>query len=402
MSLYHVIEHTIDASHIREFARATSNSQAETLRLAVKQYVPKDNPHPRKGDLTIIAAHANGFVKEVYEPLWDDFYHEARRRQLRIRGIWILDAAWQGQSGLLNEGRLGNDPSWFDLSRDIIHMINLFRPPPPLLAVGHSFGACALTHASFLHPRLFAGLVLLEPVIGYFDSKPSHIVKGPAGRSIRRRDRWPSRRAAADSFQRSPFYQSWDPRVLDRWIEHGLCPVPGTEADVMLTTSKHQEVFTYLRPSWDAYDVDGNRIIHPEKVPDLDTTLHPNVRTFPFYRAESALTFAHLAELRSAVLYVIGGKSETSPPDLCDERTAATGTRGGASVKSVTNPHYGHLLPMEDPGYCAAEAAEFAAQIIRRWSADEDEFEQWTRLKPLEKTTVGDDFLKHLDLKPKI
>ncbi|KYK54975.1 hypothetical protein DCS_06936 [Drechmeria coniospora] len=396
MSLYHVIEHTIDASHIREFARATSNSQAETLRLAVKQYVPKDNPHPRKGDLTIIAAHANGFVKVRFSFLspWSSSSPSSSSFSSRP-----LHLPFPPPPFFLFFLHL---PSWFDLSRDIIHMINLFRPPPPLLAVGHSFGACALTHASFLHPRLFAGLVLLEPVIGYFDSKPSHIVKGPAGRSIRRRDRWPSRRAAADSFQRSPFYQSWDPRVLDRWIEHGLCPVPGTEADVMLTTSKHQEVFTYLRPSWDAYDVDGNRIIHPEKVPDLDTTLHPNVRTFPFYRAESALTFAHLAELRSAVLYIIGGKSETSPPDLCDERTAATGTRGGASVKSVTNPHYGHLLPMEDPGYCAAEAAEFAAQIIRRWSADEDEFEQWTRLKPLEKTTVGDDFLKHLDLKPKI
>ncbi len=33
------------------------------LHLAVKQYIPKSNPNPRPGDVTIIAAHANGFVK---------------------------------------------------------------------------------------------------------------------------------------------------------------------------------------------------------------------------------------------------------------------------------------------------------------------------------------------------
>lgn len=63
MSAFDVIEHTAVASHIREFPRATAESQDETLRLAVKQYVPKDNRRPRKGDLTVIGAHANGFPK---------------------------------------------------------------------------------------------------------------------------------------------------------------------------------------------------------------------------------------------------------------------------------------------------------------------------------------------------
>jgi hypothetical protein len=62
-SPYHIQEHTIAASHIREYARATSESQEEELSLSVKQYTPKGNPNPQHGDITIIAAHANGFPK---------------------------------------------------------------------------------------------------------------------------------------------------------------------------------------------------------------------------------------------------------------------------------------------------------------------------------------------------
>lgn len=56
-------EHTIEASHIREYARATAHSQDEKLYLSVKQYTPKDNQNPQKGDVTIIGGHANGFPK---------------------------------------------------------------------------------------------------------------------------------------------------------------------------------------------------------------------------------------------------------------------------------------------------------------------------------------------------
>jgi hypothetical protein len=62
-SVYDVKEHTISASHIREYARATQTSQDEELYLHVKQYTPKDNPTPQHGDITIIGAHANGFPK---------------------------------------------------------------------------------------------------------------------------------------------------------------------------------------------------------------------------------------------------------------------------------------------------------------------------------------------------
>lgn len=58
-----VKEHVVPGQHIREYAHATANAQEEVLHLAVKQYIPRNNQHPKPGDLTIVAAHANGLPK---------------------------------------------------------------------------------------------------------------------------------------------------------------------------------------------------------------------------------------------------------------------------------------------------------------------------------------------------
>lgn len=60
---FRVVEHTVDCHHSREYATATANGDADRPKLAVKQYIPLDNPNPQPGDVTIIAAHANGFPK---------------------------------------------------------------------------------------------------------------------------------------------------------------------------------------------------------------------------------------------------------------------------------------------------------------------------------------------------
>jgi hypothetical protein len=62
-SLFRIVEHVVPAQHIREYPGATANDQEEPLNLAVKQYIPLDNPNPQPGDVTILAAHANGFPK---------------------------------------------------------------------------------------------------------------------------------------------------------------------------------------------------------------------------------------------------------------------------------------------------------------------------------------------------
>jgi hypothetical protein len=61
--VFRVIEHIVPCQYIREYPGANTNGQADGLRLAVKQYIPVDNLSPQAGDVTILAAHANGFTK---------------------------------------------------------------------------------------------------------------------------------------------------------------------------------------------------------------------------------------------------------------------------------------------------------------------------------------------------
>lgn len=68
-TLFHVKDHIIDGQHIREYPNATAHSQDDILQVVVRQYTPKNNPTPQKGDITIIATHANGFVKVAAPPL---------------------------------------------------------------------------------------------------------------------------------------------------------------------------------------------------------------------------------------------------------------------------------------------------------------------------------------------
>lgn len=65
-SIFEIKEHALECQHIREYARATANSQEDVLQLAIKQYIPLDNREPQAGDITIIGTTANGFPKVCY------------------------------------------------------------------------------------------------------------------------------------------------------------------------------------------------------------------------------------------------------------------------------------------------------------------------------------------------
>ncbi|KAK4038619.1 peroxisomal membrane protein LPX1 [Parachaetomium inaequale] len=385
---FRVVEHTVNCSHSREYATATANGDADRPRLAVKQYIPLDNPSPQPGDVTIIAAHANAFPKELYEPLWDDLHTRTAQSGIRIRSIWIADMWNQGQSGVLNEKILGNDPSWWDHTRDLMNLINQKRDemPHPLVGIGHSMGGAQLTLLALSNPRLLRSLVLLDPVIQETNSGI-----GPAIASTNRRDVWDSRAAAAAKFAQSRFYQAWDPRVLDLWVAHGLRDVPtelypsssssdGTTDDtrVTLTTTKHQEVFTFLRPTYrrggDLRDRDASIIDKGRE--------EGKQPKYPFYRPEPLYAFNKLPELRPSVLYVFGETSDMSGPEARRakmERTGAgLGGSGGAAegrVKEVVLD-CGHLVAMERVPQCAEAIVGFLGGEWEVWRREQRAFEE--------------------------
>lgn len=296
--------------------------------------------------------------------------------------------------------------------------------PRPLVGIGHSFGGSILVALSLLHPRLLTSLVLLDSVVSRFASNASSTFDtGPIAMSAFRRDVWPGgREEAREAFAKNTkYYGAWDPRVFEAWLRFGLREMPtrlypDKDADgtaekgsasavaVTLTTTKHQECFTFLRPSWPGYDSTGTVIVDRTKVPDLDPALAAaNFPTYPFYRPEPPALLAQLPHVRPGVLWVNGLRSQVSPEWLRRERTATTGVGAGGSggiaagrVKEVSLD-VGHLIPMERPTECA----DLAAQWIRddalvQWRREEDELSRWRAKSTEEKERLTDDCLRWL------
>ncbi|KAI1434750.1 Alpha/beta hydrolase family-domain-containing protein [Xylaria sp. CBS 124048] len=428
---FHIKEHIVPGQHIREWPRATANSQEEVLNLHVKQYTPKDNPSPQPGDVTILAAHANGFPKELYEALWVDLHAQSQSEGgFRIRGIWIADVSHQGYSGELNEAKLGDDPAWHDHSRDLLHLTNVFRAemPRPIIGIGHSFGANILTQLALMHPRLLTSLVLLDPTI--LDRASVVEKPGPVSATARlstfRRDVWPSRQEAVEWFRRSPFYSSWDPRVLEAWNKHAIRDLPtfihpeqpnSDTPSVTLRTTKHQEVFTFVRPLWPyiattppsttSTGKPAYTVSKPD-APDYDPNEHRNeAEPKPFYRSESGTVHRSLPAVRPTVFFMHGSTSDISLPSFraARLRTCGIGPGGSGGVKAgrvaeVVIEGRGHLFPMEVPAETAAHAVRWIRQEIARWRAEQEAYEAWTRLPARDKTTIGPAFIEKIGPRP--
>jgi pimeloyl-ACP methyl ester carboxylesterase len=302
--------------------------------------------------------------------------------------------------------------------------------PRPLIGIGHSMGGCNLVNLSLMHPRLFTTLILIDPVIQRVPSKAGNV--GPAKASTMRRDKWPSRKAAEASFNRSKFYQAWDPRVLDLWVKYGLrdCPTyihpdvtaasgvlpalsadpssatihpaKGSEVEVTLTTTKHQEVFSFMRPNYPTpeFPDPGN---HPNPIthPDVDPNGGPND---PFYRPEPIATFHRLPFLRPSVQYIFGDQSFLSAPLLKADKLANTGTGVGGSggakagrVQEYTFKGVGHLIPMEIVGETADVCRDWLVPELERWRAIEAaEKEAWALVPRKEKGVLSKEYVAYM------
>lgn len=302
-------------------------------------------------------------------------------------------------------------------------MVNHFRDQMtrPLVGVGHSMGGFHITNLALLHARLFTSVILIDPVIQRIISSEGNYL--PAAASARRRDLWPSREAARMAFAKSKFYQTWDPRVLELWIQHGLRDLPTqlypsandksditstststseTGCPVTLKTTKHQEVLTFMRANFEseanpAPTSKPNPLTHP----DVDTALHP---ISPFYRPEAQILFTRLPFLRPSALYIFGTNSNLSKPALRADKVAVTGVGVGGSggskagrVKHVVLDA-GHLIPMEKVVETAQSCADWISSELSRWREDESVVGEMRRAVPSDKKALmSEDFIRHVD-----
>lgn len=200
-----------------------------------------------------------------------------------------------------------------------------------------------------------------------------------------RRDIWPSEAVAKAQLEKSFFFRSWEPRVFDRLIKYGLRTTPTlvypeSKGEFTLTTTKHQESWTFLRSNFDPQPVsedDGSPAAHMDRllIPDLDAR---SVGTNLFHRAEAGITEANLPIVRPSVLYIFAGQSNLSPPHSQKLKMETTGVgiggSGGAKagqVSSVLFPSAGHLLPFEKVAETAESVGGWLGTRIAQFRKDE-------------------------------
>lgn len=152
-SPFTIIPHTIPASYPRDYPCAIANED-EDLFLEVKQYIPDQQIHSTSGRgtedkainddaVTIIAAGGVGFIKELYEPLFEEVLSKAERAGFSIRVIWMAEPVNIGASAMRNHTNLGCDPSLWDHSRDLWAMVNYLRREmvQPIMRIGPFHGS---------------------------------------------------------------------------------------------------------------------------------------------------------------------------------------------------------------------------------------------------------------------
>jgi pimeloyl-ACP methyl ester carboxylesterase len=156
-----------------------------------------------------VFVHATGFCKELWLPV--------------VAAIEEIDGPTN--TVLVDQrGHGHNAPhpgpfDWHSVAMDIVETLE--RTSGPVVGIGHSSGGAALARAEILRPGSFSRLVLIEPIIfpGPYERRDIPFALG----AERRRRSFPSREAARLRFASGPF-ASWDPTVLDLYLDNGFEP----------------------------------------------------------------------------------------------------------------------------------------------------------------------------------
>ncbi|KAJ7159495.1 Alpha/beta hydrolase fold-1 [Mycena filopes] len=217
--------------------------------------------------LTLIFGHATGFHKETVEPALDDLYALLQQNgatessaRPKIREAWSIECPNHGEAALLNEATLrwGYEPvfPWQEYGRGIHAFlaglgtgVDVDFSQRRLVLIGHSFAATAMALALTYHPPLKPEqLILLEPMCVRPESHTA-VTKFLRDGSEKRRDIWASREEAYALFKARRPWKNWDERVLRKYVEHALTPLPSLEypdkEGVTLQCTRKQETASY-------------------------------------------------------------------------------------------------------------------------------------------------------------
>ncbi|RPD54846.1 alpha/beta-hydrolase [Lentinus tigrinus ALCF2SS1-7] len=297
------------------------------LNLVAKRYVAED--HNPDG-VTLIFFHCTGSHKEVFEPIIPDLLalkHPVEGKPI-VREAWLLDNPAHGDASVYNDEALKRQEAGFTVEEwcecfKILYASGAFEGHT-LIPIGHSVGATAIilaTMPSALPPISFKSLILVEPSLITRAAWDEHLeqqefaLKTVSTMITKRRDTWKSRADARAYFEARIPWGSWDPRILDLFVQHALREVTVEEngqpvKKVTLCCTRLQEYTQYTNTE--------PHFVAADRVGTLD---------------------------RSVAVHVILGEREDVVPEYCHDSVLEL--RPVASLQKV--PDAGHFVVQENP-----------------------------------------------------
>jgi len=185
--------------------------------------------------------HANGFCAALWALVAETLHPHFR--------VVAMDARGHGDSSRPE----GADAfRWDRFSDDLLAVANTLAPEAPggrvALGLGHSFGGTAMIGAASRAPERFGRLVVVDPVV--LPPPSAMLPSGARGRGSqlaegarRRRAVFGSRAEARAHWSSRTFFDAWDPRAIDLFVQEGLRERPDGQVELKCAPEVEATVF---------------------------------------------------------------------------------------------------------------------------------------------------------------
>jgi len=166
-------------------------------------------------------AHANGFPPGTYRKLIEGLAERHHVVSMNARPLWP-------------DSKPGKLRDWSLFAEDLCEEFDR-RGVRGIVGVGHSLGAVTSLLAAASDPGLFSAVVAVDPLIltgahslfwgtvkGLGLGGRISLVRG----ARRRRELWSDRGEARTTYSSKKVFSSWDPEVLDDYLDAGMLDLP--------------------------------------------------------------------------------------------------------------------------------------------------------------------------------
>ena len=256
--------------------------------------------------------HANGICAALWAPV-------VERLRDRFRVV-AMDARGHGDSSLPAAGRVPEACDWEAMAGDLQAVARLLLQESGDrqigLGLGHSFGGTLTLAAESAQPGLYRRIVLADPVVPPTPELMARMDWGDrpplAEGARRRRNVWPSRQEARSHFAGKPLFESWTAQALDLYVTEGL---------------------------------------RDREEGQVELKCPGEVEALVFESSASIDLFARVPAVTVPTLFLWARKGNfprTFYEELCEKMSQA----------QILDCDAGHLLPMEEPAWVAAQTLE--------------------------------------------